>query len=473
MEMTTDTAAAPPGPRGYPLVGSLFDAWDDALGMFVRCFRDHGDLVHLRFGPFDYYFVSDPDLVHHVLVENSKGYVKSRNYRGLKLVLGEGLVTSEGDFWRRQRKLAQPAFHRERLAAFAEQMVTHTTTMLSRWETRPDVRAPLDVHAEMTALTFRIVGTTLFSVDLEGEASAVGDSLAHVMHAVDDYAEALVPIPMWVPTPSNVRFKRTLKRLDDMVFHIIEDRRAHPHDLGKADLLDMLMSAKDEDTREQMTNRQLRDEVMTLVLAGHETTANALTWTWYLLSKHPDVARRLADEVHEVLGDRTPTLADLPRLKITNAILQESMRLYPPVWAFERQALEPDTLRGFPIAKDAIVGFSPFVIHRHPAHWDNPEGFDPDRFLDARAERRHRYAYLPFGGGPRQCIGNGFAMMEAQIIVAMIAQRHRLELVCGERVEIDPTVTLRPKSGVHMLVKPPLLARTRATGAPIEARAQA
>jgi cytochrome P450 len=437
---------APPGPPGLPFLGNVLDAWRDPLALFVGSRGRYGDLVRFKFGPLDYYLVSDPDLVHHVLVENHKAYVKSRNYAGLKLVLGQGLLTSEGDFWRSQRKLAQPAFHRQRMSGFVDSMAGDTAAMLERWDALPD--APIDAHAEMMRLTLRIVGHTLFSTDVDGEASAVGAALNHALAWTNHYVEALISVPPWVPTPENLRFKRSKKTLDDMVFRIIDARQKSGEDAG--DLLGMLMAVRDEETREGMTARQLRDEVMTLVVAGHETTANLLAWAFYLLSEHPDVARRVKAEVDEVLGDRVPVLADLPRLGYTKRVLEESLRLYPPAWVFERQAILDDVLGGFRIPKGSILGISPWCIHRSPALWDDPERFDPERFLPDAVAARPKFAYLPFGGGPRFCIGNGFAMMEAQIIVAMIVQRWSLALVPGHPVVPDPLVTLRPRHGMQM-----------------------
>jgi cytochrome P450 len=433
-----------------PIFGSVLDAWRDPVGLLMRSWQSYGDVIGFKFGPFDYVALNDPDAIHHVLVENAKNYKKSRNYQGLKLVLGEGLLTSEGEAWRKQRKLAQPAFHRERLAGFAETMVADTQSMLDRWKR---IDGTFDVHDEMMKLTFRIVGRTLFSADVQEDADRIGPAVTQAIHHANDYAEAIVRWPQWIPTPSNIRFKKALAELDAMVLRIIADRRK-PGAEQPNDLLSMLMAAQDEETKAGMSDRQLRDEVMTLILAGHETTANLLSWTWYLLSSHPDVARRVRAEVDEVLGDRAPTIEDLPKLKLVKMVLEESMRLYPPAWAFERQAIDDDEIGGYRVAKKTIIGISPFLLHRHPRYWENPEGFDPERFSPARSEGRPKHAYLPFGGGARFCIGNGFAMMEAQIIVAMIARKHRLSLVPGHPIELDPTVTLRPKHGVRVTLEP-------------------
>jgi cytochrome P450 len=441
------TATNAPGPRGGLFFGSLFEAQRDPLDFFQRMIGEHGDYVGVRFGPFRYLIVNDPDSVRHVLVDNHRNYKKSRNYQGLKLVLGEGLVTSEGDFWRRQRRLAQPAFHKERLAGFARTMVSDTAAMLERWRA-VTAGGRFDVHQEMMRLTLRIVTRTLFSTDSEADADAVGRAMTVAIDHVNEYADAIIRIPPWIPTPKNLRFRRARRTLDALVLRIIDERRKATEKPN--DLLSMLMSAQDEETREQMTDRQLRDEVMTLVAAGHETTANALTWAFYLLSQHPHVAERLRSEVESVLGGRRPSIEDLPRLTYTRAVLEETMRLYPPAWVIEREATADDTLGGYRVRRGSVVAMSPFTIHRNPRYWDNPNEFDPDRFSAARATARPKYAYLPFGGGPRLCIGNAFAMMEAQIILAMVASEWSLALAPGFTVELDPSVTLRPRSGLFM-----------------------
>ena len=454
--MATESPTMPPRPRGVPFFGNVLDAWKDPIALMMKAWREHGDVVAFKFGPFDYLFLNDIDAIHHVLVDNAKNYTKSRNYQGLKLVLGEGLITSEGETWRKQRKLIQPAFHRERLAGFARSMVSDTEAMLARWETRG--AEAFDVHGEMMRLTFRIVGRTLFSADVEADADRIGPAVTAAMHHADDYAEALVRVPQWLPTPSNLRFKRSMRALDDLVLRIIAERRRQAWGGAETqpnDLLAMLMAAHDDETTAGMSDRQLRDEVMTLILAGHETTANLLSWTWYLLSSHPDVARRVRAEVDEVLGDRAPTVDDLPKLRLVKMVVEESMRLFPPAWAFERQAVEDDELAGYRVKKGTIIGVSPYMLHRHPRFWENPEGFDPERFSPERSEGRPKYAYLPFGGGPRFCVGNAFAMMEAQIIVAMIARKHRLALVPGHPIALDPRITLRPRHGVRVTIVTP------------------
>jgi len=461
-----------PGPKGVPWFGSTLRAWKDPLDLFLESQATYGDIVRFRFGPFTYYLVNDPDVVKHVLVDNPKGYTKSRNYLGLKLVLGDGLLISEGDHWRRQRKLAQPAFHRDRLAGFARTMTECTRSTIDRWriELSEGASETIDIHEEMMRLTFRIVGLTLLSADVDGSAKEVGKAMDVAMHFANDYAEALIRLPPSLPTPANLRFKKAMKTLDDVVFRIIAERRAmagatkHFGD----DLLGMLMEATDEGTDTGMDDKQLRDELITMVLAGHETTANLMAWTFHLLSKHPEIERRVRDEAVRVLGpDGDPKLEDVKSLEYTKRVLDEALRLYPPAWAFERQAIAADQLGPYPIEAGSIIGFSPYVLHRHPAFWENPEGFDPDRFLPERSAGRPRYAYLPFGGGPRVCVGNHFAMMEAQIILAMIVRDFRMELVSSHPVVLDPMITLRPKHGIKMRRRLPL------SRLPLSPRAQA
>jgi cytochrome P450 len=462
--MNVESSRTPPRVRGVPLFGSLFDVWRDPIAMMMRSWREHGDIVACSMGPYEYLFVNDAEAVQHVLVHNAKAYVKSPNYRGIKLVVGEGLLTSEGEHWRRQRKLTQPAFHRDRLAGFGKTMVADATHTVESWSKR--VGQTVDVHEEMMRLTFRIVGHTLFSVDLDGDADRIGVAVTDAILHANDYVASLVRMPSWMPTPANARFKRALAVMDGMVQRIIDEhRRGKPKD----DVLSMLMAARDEDTKDSMSDRQLRDEILTIVLAGHETTANLLAWTLFLLSKHPDVERRVHREVTDVVGDRAPTLADLPKLAFTTHVLEESMRLYPPAWSFERQAIADDVVGGYEVKAGTIVALSPYVLHRHPRYWDNPEGFDPDRFSPERSAGRPRYAYLPFGAGPRTCIGNGFAMMEGQLLLATLIQKHRLVLVSGAPIELEPMVTLRPKGGIHMVIEE----RSRASKAERPAQAVA
>jgi len=439
-----ESTDALPGPRGLPYFGSYFDVVSDRLGLFTDGRDRFGDLVRYRFGPFRFVVLHDPDAIHHVFVRHHARYVKSRSYDGLRLVMGNGLVTSEGDFWKRQRKLSQPAFHRKRLAGLAATMGTLTEELAQQWAESPGTE--VDVHDAMMRLTLRIVGHTLFSTELSAEAGRLGPAITTALHRANLEAETALRLPLWVPTPSNIRFHRAQRILDDAIARIIAERRANPHDRG--DLLSMLMSVEDELTREQMTDQQLRDEVLTLFLAGHETIATHMSWTWKLLTEHPQWAHAVRDEAREVLGGRSPTMEDLPKLEVAGRVIQESMRLYPPVWIIERTASEDDEILGRPIQRDTIVAACPWTLHRHPALWTDPLRFDPDRFLPERSQDRHRYAYIPFGAGPRICIGNNFALMEAKIILTTLIQRFTIQVQNPESIDMDPGITLRPKNGM-------------------------
>ncbi|MDO9021121.1 MAG: cytochrome P450 [Deltaproteobacteria bacterium] len=446
--------------KGDPLLGNLRDARRDPILLFERLARLGGDLAALRFGPYGYLVLQGPDAVRHVLVENARAYQKSPSYRGLRMILGNGLITSEGEFWKRQRKLAQPAFHRERLGALADAMVSDTADMLAQWRREGD--RGFDLHDAMMHLTLRIVGHALFSTDVQGDAGAVGAAFAVAIERANEEAVSLVHLPTWLPLPGNARFHGAMKTLDALVHRIIGERRAMPEEKHPRDLLSMLMSARDDEGA-GMSDAQLRDEVMSIVGAGHETTANALAWTFHVLGDHPEAAARVAAEAQAAFGERTPTMDDCRALPYTKRVVEEAMRLYPPVWGLERIAIEDDVVGDVRVPKGTLVGVIPWCIHRDPRWWPDPERFDPDRFLPAAVEARPRYAYLPFGAGPRVCIGNSFALMEAQLALAMIAREYRLERAPWHRAVLDASVTLRPKGGMPMVRR-----RREAAGAALD-----
>ena len=427
------------------LLGMLPEMRDDPIGLFLRAREAHGDVVRLRLGPYPAMFIYHPDHVHHVLAGNAANYAKqTRGYQMLRLVVGNGLVTSEGSFWKRQRRIAQPAFHRERIAGFHDVFVRASEDVVARWT---GASGPIDVAQEMNRLTLRIAGETLFGVDLSGDQDEVGQALTVVLHRFNDLVGSAMPWPELWPTKKNREFRAAMATMDRVVGDIIAERRKDPR--PRNDLLAMFMEVKDEDTGESMSDAELRDEVMTMLLAGHETTANALAWTFWHLSKHPDVGRRLAAELDTVLGDRpSPGLEHVRALTYTGQVLNESMRLNPPVWALARKAVEDDEIGGYHVPKGTFVFMSQYAIHRHPDLWENPEGFDPDRF--AGKPSRPRYAYFPFSGGQRQCIGDMFAQMEAVVVLSVLWRRFRFDLVPGHEVVPEPSVTLRPKYGVRM-----------------------
>lgn len=444
-------ASAPrkaPSPPGDAVLGHLREVQRDQLGFVLRAREGCGDVSRFRFILLPAHLLAHPDHVKHVLVDNHRAYDKqTKGFQALRLVLGNGLLTSEGDFWRRQRRIAQPAFHKERIAAFGASMVRAAEDTARAWEAVAKAGGTLDVAAEMMRLTLRIAGETLLSTDVTADAGAVGNAVGVLLTEANTRILQPVEVPLSLPTARNRRVIAALEAVESVVLRMIEERRRMASGRPN-DLLTMLMEARDEETGEGMTDRQLRDEVITIFLAGHETTANALSWTFYLLSLHPGAARRMAAELHDVLGGRPPEVADLGRLPLTTAVLKESMRLYPPAWMIGRRALEGDTISGFDIPRDSLVFVSPWVTHRHPAFWPNPEGFDPERFLPERAADIPRYAYFPFGAGPRLCIGQGFAMIEAVLLLATLAQRFRLDLVPGHRVVPQPSITLRPRDGI-------------------------
>lgn len=435
----------PPFLRGNPFFGSAFEMRRDPLQLLTETRCRYGDFVRFRLGPYRIYLLSHPDYVAHVLQKNPRNYLKD-GYEHIEIV-GNGLLASEGDFWRRQRRVAQPAFHRERLAEMAKTMTDAAEKMLECWEART-TKEPLDVDAEMSRLTLEIVGRTLFGADVGDDAGGVGGSLASVLNLGFQRTGRFAPIPLGVPTPNNRRYRTAVQHLNGVVDRLISARRISGG--GRGDLLDMLLEARDPDTGESMSERQLRDEVMTILTAGYETTARALSWTWFLIDANPHVREKLEREL-DVLDGRTPRLVDLDRLTYAKMVVQESMRLYPPVWGLSRLVAADDEVGEYRIPKGSRVVISPYVTHRHPDFWNEPETFDPERFTPERSAGRPRYAYFPFSGGPRQCIGNNFATMEATLILVTIAQRYRLALVPGHPVEPEPSFTLRSRHGMRML----------------------
>jgi cytochrome P450 len=414
--------------------------------MLMQNFREHGDLVRFTFGPMIAHLVSSPEGAQQVLAENNKNYGKqTRGFKNLRYVLGNGLLTAEGEVWKRQRRIAQPAFHRQKIVTFAEQMVRAAEATAERLEARRG--QTLDISAEMSRLTLRIVGETLLGHDPSDAADEVGNALTYLLHIANVRTSRIFDLPPVLPTKENRLFRKALATLDEVVLRIIRER--HQKVANRFDLLSMLMESKDAETGESMNDLQLRDEAMTIFLAGHETTAMALTFTLLCLSRAPPVLRELRDELGQVLGGRSPQLEDLPKLRFNKMVLQEAMRLYPPAWVITRSVIGNDSVGGYDLPAGSIAFVSPYVTHRHPRYWDNPEGFDPRRFEREPAKG----AYYPFGAGPRQCIGSAFAMMEAELVLATLAQRVRMELAPGAPVELDPSITLRPKHGLLMTIR--------------------
>jgi cytochrome P450 len=440
------------GPRGLPLLGSLIDIQKDYLGFMTRVARQYGEIASYRLGNLPLYQVNSPQGIQHILQDKHHNYIKGEYWDSLRQFAGNGLIVSEGAFWLRQRRLMQPVFHRQRIHQYEEIINNASNTLVDRWCFIAASRQPVDINRELTHLTMEIVTRALFSTQVSDEGNEISQAITTVL----DHANYLFATPFYpslaVPTPRNRRARRAMERIDEIIYKIIAERRRS--DTQSNDLLSLLMEARDQENGEGMSDRQLHDEVLTIFIAGHETTAVALTWCLFLLSQHPDVERRLRCELESVLGGRAPTIDDLPALSYTRQVLDETLRLYPPAWASNRSTLADDEICGYFIPANSVVVFSPYVIHHDPRLWDKPETFDPGRFAAERSAERHRFAYFPFGGGPHQCIGMGFALVEAQLVLAAIMQRYRMELVPGYRAELKPSITLHPNGGMPMVLRP-------------------
>jgi cytochrome P450 len=441
-------AAVAPGPK-LSLIGSLIyrPGGGSPLEFFQGLARTYGDISSYRMAGEQMFLVNEPRLIRDILVTHHRNFTKSRGLDRARRVLGQGLLTSEGAMHLRQRRLMQPAFHRDRIAAFADVMTGYGDRLRQSWSDG----ATLDISREMNRLTLSIVGKTLFDVDVESQAAAVGDALTAVMESfwlmMLPFADALERLPL----PKLRRARMARARLDAIIYRMIADRRASGRDHG--DLLSMLLAAQDEDDGGVMTDQQVRDEAMTIFLAGHETTANALMWTWYLLSGAPEVEATLHGEIDRALHGRLPSMRDLPALQCVERVVTEAMRLYPPAWIIGRRAIAPYQVGDYLAPARAILIASPYIMHRDPRFYADPERFDPDRWTPEFRAGLPKFAYFPFGGGPRQCIGESFAWMELILLVATIAQQWRLRLVPGHPVVPQPLITLRARHGMRMTVQ--------------------
>jgi cytochrome P450 len=432
----------------------------DPFAFVTRGARDYGDVARFRLGPLIFYLLSHPRDIEYVLRGNHRNFRKDKGTRLLSSVLGEGLVTSDGEHWRRHRRLAQPAFQVEQVERYGAVMVEYAERLLGEW--RPGQTR--DVHADMMRLTLEIVAQTLFSATAAGQADRVGRAMEEVMRFWASPL-ALVPWLWWLPVPANLRYRRAVRDLDATLRDTIAGRRAAGP--GADDLLSRLLPARDEEGG-RLTDRQLRDELVTLFLAGHETTALALSFCFYLLARHPDAEARLAAELDEVLGGRLPCAADVPRLRYTGWVVREAMRLFPPVPSIGREALADCEIGGYAVPKGAQLALVQWVVHRDRRWFDDPEDFRPERWENDLARRLPRCAYFPFGDGPRVCIGQHFAVMEAVLILATVTRRFRLALAPGFTLELLPSVTLRPRRGVPMV----LAARPLRPGVPQQPAAE-
>jgi len=441
---------------GWPLVGNTLEFARDPLAMFTRLSQQYERVVRIEIGGRKQFVALRPEDVKYVLQENNRNYVRSPAFQVLKLFLGEGLLTSDGDFWRQQRRLAQPAFHRQKLAILAQTMVEEATTWVDEIA-QQDLSKPVNVSQSLMDVTMRIVCKTLFGTDVVGRL----DGLSHALETINFLANQMllnpIRLPRSWPTPNNIRYQRSSALADNLIYGFIANRRQTGE--SRDDLLDMLLNAVDEETGAGMSDKQLRDECVTLFSAGHETTAVSMAWTLYLLAQHPDIMAKVRAEAEQHLGDMAsqPAPEAFRALTYTQQVIQESMRLYPPAWALSRMAVADDQLGPHRVPAGDTVLMSPYLLHHDPRNWDQPEVFDPERFAPDRSDgprgkERHAYAYLPFGGGPRLCIGNQFALMEMQIMLGLFARVFTVETLPGQRVVPQPLITLRPKKQVLLRV---------------------
>jgi cytochrome P450 len=416
----------------------------DTLGFIERC-RQYGDVVRLRFFYLTAYFLYHPDDIEYVLATNPKNFIKARSLRTpfFRRLVGNGLLTSEGEVWKRQRRLAQPAFHRQRISNYADVMVQYTERTIAGWKSG-EIR---DIHRDMMRLTLEIVVKTLFNADVSSDAEKVGDVLAEMVKPFASQATLKWILDNRLPTPTHRRFEKAARQIDEIVYRIISERRQSTRDEG--DLLSMLIAAHDDDGS-GMSNRQLRDEVMTLFLAGHETTALTLSWAWYLLARHPQVQNKFHEELKSILDGRAPSAADLPRLRFTEMIAKESMRLYPPAYGVGREVVSDCAIGGYRIPRKSQVFMFTWALHRDPRYFKDPNTFRPERWEEDSINNLPKYAYFPFGGGPRACIGSYFAMMEIVLVLATIAQRFHFSPVSDEPVALMPAMSLRPKGAINL-----------------------
>jgi len=434
------------GPKGLPISGNVLAFRRDTLKFIRDAAKEYGDVVHFRFGPKRHvYMLNNPDMIKEVLVTKQAHFRKAKGLQVARAVVGDGILTSEGKKHIRQRRLMQPAFHRDRIAGYGDAMVRQGVELMEDWKDG-EVR---DIHQDMMKVTLAIITETMFGKTVKEGADKIGHAIDVGLKYVSTKATSFIDIPLSVPTRSNREFVESSEVLDKTIYGLIEERRKSTG--NHTDLLAMLLAARDEDDGQGMTDEQVRDEVMTIFVAGHETTANTMSWIFYLLATHPEAEQKLHDELKSVLGGRLPTVEDIPNLTYVNLIISETLRLYPAAWTINREVVEPVEIGGHTYEPGDTLMMSQYVMHRQEKYFDDPDEFRPERFAGDLLKRIPAYAYFPFGGGPRVCIGNNFALMEAALLLSTIAQRYRLRLAePDQKVELEPVVTLRPKNGLPM-----------------------
>ena len=445
MTPLTRPLTRPPGPENRGIVGNFPLGTRDPLGLYTQWARQYGDIIYYRAFSRHIYFLNNPDFIEYVLVSNFRNFVKGEALQFNRRIFGNGLLTNEGDSWLKQRHLIQPAFRRDRIESYGSTMVAYTERMMAAWHDS-EVR---DIHRDMMRLGLEIVAKALFNIEIASEGDKIAEALNTFMELGSRGRLLLPPVLRLLPTADNLRYRRASRQLDEIVYALIRQRRSN--DDSGTDLLYGLLHAQDE-SGSGMPDEQLRDEVMTLLLAGHETTAVSLSWTWYLLAQYPEVEEKLWSELRQVLNGRKPTAQDLSKLPYTARVIKEAMRLYPSAWAVVRKSLQECEIGGYRVPAGSTVMMNQWVMHRDPRYYDQPEQFNPDRWLDERAKAIPKFAYFPFGGGPRTCIGASFAAMEGALLLAMIAQKYQLRIAPDCAVEPLPTMTLRPKHGIRVVL---------------------
>jgi len=450
--MTNETKSATkiiPGPRGLPFLGVMPEMVGDMLGLFTKTAREYGGITQFKLLNKPYFLITDPDYVKYILQDNYKKYIRGRSVETGRVLLGNGLPLIDGDFWLRERRLLQPAFHRERLVKLTSTAGNIIDSFLHTWIQKAKDNQMLDMDEEMMRLTLTVIIKSMFSADMDDKIMALSRAFNVASKFMLWRSQQMWAPPLSVPIARNVEYNRAFKVLNDTIYPLIADSHRYPKD----DLLGMLLEMRDEETGEGMTDQQARDEIVTIFFAGHETTAASMTWAFYLLSQRPDIEERLRAEVKSVLNGRAPTFADLPKLIYMGQVINEVLRLYPAAYLFAREAIEDDVIDGYPIPAKTLIFITPFITHRDPKYWRDPENFDPERFTPENVASRPKHVYYPFGEGPHVCIGNNFALMEMQLILAMSLQRFRFKLDSNQKIAFKPEATLRPKYGMKFKVE--------------------
>lgn len=455
----TEVATAPeaprrlaPGPRGSRIMGNLSAFADDPIKMLLDSQQQYGNVTRQRLGPYLIHTVTHPDGVRHVLQGNYKNYSRGKFYENFKLFFGEGLLTTDGEYWLRHRRMAQPLFHRKVVDGCTATATEAIDRMLVRWEEKARSGEPVELVGELMQVSLSILGRVVFNMDFAGYAHIVNPSVLVGLKTMMPQGNLNDFVPRWAPTPYNRRLMRAQRSLRDVMQKVIAEHEVGGD--GTIDLITLLQSTPDAETGRKLTDEEIHDEVMTIFMAGHETTGNGMGWTLYALAQQPEIVERLEAEVDDVLGGRVPTPEDVPRLTYSRMVVDESLRVYPPIWGFTRDPVGDDEIDGYYIPAGSTIFLSPYATHRHPDVWSDPETFDPERFSPERADSYPSYAYFPFGGGSRKCIGFHLALLQMHLVTAMVAQRYRVELVPGHPVSYGRMVALRPEHGIQVTLHP-------------------